>query len=153
VGAAAQPVDHDGLCCKPFLVVDPGMHTAPINRVDSGSAGRFLVTGSGDKTVRVWSAEDGRLQRTIRVPAGRGHLGKIGWKARYFVTATSPRHCWKRSKVSPTGRRLGSGSATLQIWLADRVKKRSNGAQTPTTTIPFERFTNPVTYQVVKPAG
>jgi hypothetical protein len=41
----------------------------------------------------------------------------------------------------------------LQIWLADRVKKLSDGAQTPTTTVPFERFTNPVIYQVGKSPG
>jgi WD40 repeat protein len=76
-GAAAQAVDKDGLYRDPFLVVDPGMHTASIWRLGGDEAGRFLVTGSADKTVRVWSADDGRLQRTIRVPAGPGNLGKI----------------------------------------------------------------------------
>jgi WD40 repeat protein len=73
--AAAQAVDQDGLYRDPFLVVDPGMHTAQIWRLDGDAAGRFLVTGSIDKTVRVWSAEDGRLQRTIRVPTGPGNGG------------------------------------------------------------------------------
>jgi hypothetical protein len=41
----------------------------------------------------------------------------------------------------------------LQIWLAERVKNLTNGAQTPTTAVPFERFTNPVVYQVANPPG
>ena len=44
---------------RPVLVLDPGMHTAPIIRADVDRDGRFVVTGSHDKTVRVWSAEDG----------------------------------------------------------------------------------------------
>src|SRR5690348_8924445 len=63
----AQQVDQDGLYREPFLVVEPGMHNAPINRLDADAAGRFLVTGSDDKTVRVWSAADGKLLRTIRI--------------------------------------------------------------------------------------
>jgi uncharacterized caspase-like protein len=31
----------------------------------------------------------------------------------------------------------------LEIWLSDRVKTLTNGAQTPKTTVPGERFTNP----------
>ena len=66
---------------QPMLVVDPGMHTAPITAVDS--AGRLAVTGSLDKAVRVWSLTDGKLLRTIRMPAGPG-IGKI------YAVAMSP---------------------------------------------------------------
>jgi WD40 repeat protein len=62
---------------QPMLVVDPGMHTAPIKSVDVDAAGRLAVTGSHDKTVRVWSVTDGKLLRTIRMPAGPGDIGKI----------------------------------------------------------------------------
>jgi len=34
------------------------------------------VTGSEDKTVRIWSLADGALARTIRLPAGPGDVGK-----------------------------------------------------------------------------
>ena|SRR6266853_5897214 len=52
---------------QPVLVIDPGMHTAPIKDVGVDVAGRIAVTGSWDKTVRVWSLSDGKLLRTCRL--------------------------------------------------------------------------------------
>jgi WD40 repeat protein len=79
-----SPDDTTGLYDRPVLVVDPGRHTAPINRASVDDAGRFAVTGSDDKTLRVWSLADGALLRTIRVPAGPGDVGKI------YAVAISP---------------------------------------------------------------
>jgi WD40 repeat protein len=62
---------------QPVLVIDPGRHTAPIRDVGVDAAGRIAVTGSWDKTLRVWSLTDGELLRTIRIPAGPGNIGKI----------------------------------------------------------------------------
>jgi WD40 repeat protein len=69
---------------QPTLVVDPGMHTAPIRAAAVDAAGRLAVTGSDDKTVRVWSLTDGKLVRTIRMPAGPGYFGRI------YAVAMSP---------------------------------------------------------------
>jgi Caspase domain/WD domain, G-beta repeat len=69
---------------QPMLVVEPGMHTAPIRAVAVDAAGRLAVTGSDDKTVRVWSLTDGKLLQTIRMPAGPGNIGKI------YAVAISP---------------------------------------------------------------
>src|SRR5262249_51337016 len=69
---------------QPVLIIDPGMHTAPIKDVGVDGAGRLAVTGSWDKTVRVWSLSDGKLLRTIRMPAGSGNVGKI------YAVAMSP---------------------------------------------------------------
>ena len=80
----ANPAAMAQLSEQPVLVVDPGMHTAPIKAVDVDAAGRLAVTGSDDKTVRVWSLTDGKLLRTIRMPAGPGNIGKI------FAVAMSP---------------------------------------------------------------
>jgi WD40 repeat protein len=69
---------------RPVLIIDPGMHVAAIGALDADAAGRFAVTGSADKTVRIWTVADGRLLRTIRIPAGPGNVGKI------FAVAISP---------------------------------------------------------------
>lgn len=80
--AAAAPL---GLYEQPQLVVDPGMHTAPINRADVDEAGTYAVTGSHDKTVQVWSLHPPhRLLTTIRLPAGPGNVGKV------YAVAMSP---------------------------------------------------------------
>jgi WD40 repeat protein len=81
VRAQDQPV---GLYQQPVLTVDPGMHVAPIRIADVDAQGAFAVTGSFDKTVRVWSLDPPRLVATIRIPAGPGHIGKI------FALAISP---------------------------------------------------------------
>ena len=60
-----------------MLRLETGMHTAPILRIDVDRAQRFLVSGSEDKTVRIWEAKTGRPPRTLRVPLGEGNLGKV----------------------------------------------------------------------------
>ena len=61
----------------PTLVADPGVHTGPIRSAAIDRAGRLAVTGSDDKTVRVWSLANGELLKTIRMPAGPGYVGKV----------------------------------------------------------------------------
>jgi WD40 repeat protein len=53
------------------------MHTARIGGIGVDAACRLLATASTDKTVRLWSLPDGRLERTIRLPIGEGDGGKI----------------------------------------------------------------------------
>jgi WD40 repeat protein len=74
---AEDPQASAGLHERPVLVVDPGMHTVQIRRVSADRDGRWAVTGSDDKTVRVWSLADGKLEHTIRLPAGPGYVGTV----------------------------------------------------------------------------
>ena len=83
----------------PILRIETGMHTAMINRIAVDAENRFLVTGSDDKTVRVWELGTGRLIRTIRPPLGEGDEGKI-----YAVA------------ISPDGRTIACGGWTGWDW-------------------------------------
>ncbi len=68
----------------PVLRIDPGEHTATINRISTDAAGRWLLTTSHDKTARVWDLAKGRLLTTLRPPIGTGDEGKL------FAGAMSP---------------------------------------------------------------
>lgn len=54
-----------------FLRIEAGMHTGTIFRIDVDAAGRHLVTGSDDKTVRVWDLRSGQLERVLLPPIGK----------------------------------------------------------------------------------
>ena len=74
---------------EPIPRIETGMHTAMINRVGVDRDCRVLVTGSDDKTARLWALpEQGmgapKLLRVLRVPIGPGNDGKI------FAVALSP---------------------------------------------------------------
>lgn len=83
----------------PILRIDPEMHTAPVRSIAVDSQGRYLVTGSEDKTVRVWDAVTGEHLRTLRPPIGPGSEGKI-----YAVA------------VSPDGSTVACGGRTGKDW-------------------------------------
>ena len=72
-----HPAVAQALYDQPVLVVDPGTHTGRIESVAVDDAGKFAVTGSYDKTVRIWSLASGDLLRTIRLPEGPGYIGRV----------------------------------------------------------------------------
>jgi WD40 repeat protein len=70
---------------EPILRMELGTHNASIFGIAIDSSNRILVTGSEDKTVRVWDISgDVRLLRTLRPPVGEGEQGHI------FAVALSP---------------------------------------------------------------
>lgn len=69
---------------EPQLRIEAGTHTAILKRIGLSADEKLMVTGTYDKTARIWSIPDGRLLRTLRVPIGPGHDGKI------FGVAISP---------------------------------------------------------------
>ena len=79
---------------EPMLRIETGMHTAMVRGVSVDAAGRWLVTASEDKTVRIWdlagSGERGAGSATaspvriLRPSIGAGNEGKL------FAVAISP---------------------------------------------------------------
>jgi len=62
---------------KPILRLETHMHSSVIKRIDVDRNERYLVSGSRDKTVRIWDLSDGRLIRTLRTPMYEGNTGNV----------------------------------------------------------------------------
>ncbi|MGE0008803.1 MAG: WD40 repeat domain-containing protein, partial [Parvibaculaceae bacterium] len=69
---------------EPQLRVEAGMHTAVARHVAVSGDGKLMVSASYDKTIRVWSLPEGKLEKVFRVPIGEGFEGSI------FAIALSP---------------------------------------------------------------
>jgi|GEM_PF-6322930 len=76
LGPAPAPVGTRGPSTATIARIEPGGHTAPIWRIDTDAAERILVTGSDDKTVRLWSLPDGALGSGRRSGEVRGRVDK-----------------------------------------------------------------------------
>lgn len=83
---------------EPILRLETGMHTGPIKRLTVDPTGQTMVTASEDKTLRVWSLNDGRLIKTLRVPIDMANEGRL-WSA----------------ALSPTADWLATGGATKAV--------------------------------------
>jgi WD40 repeat protein len=69
---------------EPQLRVEAGMHTAVARHVAVSGDGKLMVSASYDKTIRLWSLPEGKLEKVFRVPIGEGFEGSI------FAIALSP---------------------------------------------------------------
>ncbi len=97
---------------KPFLRLDTGGHTAAIIRIAVDANAEYLVTGSDDKTARVWRVADGALLQTLRPPIGEGNEGKV------YAVAISP-----DGGVVAVGGYTGTGKEvnSIRLYLFDRA--------------------------------
>jgi WD40 repeat protein len=116
--ARAQQASEE-LPSEPILRIETGLHVSIVRAIDADAKGRFAVTASDDKTVRVWSLPDGHPERVLRLPLGFGDNGK-------------PRAV----AISPDGRTIAVGGFTgiaghYNIYLFDRE-----------TGAPTQRLTN-----------
>jgi WD40 repeat protein len=82
---------------EPQLMIDSGGHQSTINFVAFTNDGKYVVSASGDKVVRVWDITSGKTIRTVQGQIGDGDDGKI------YAAA-----------LSPDGGHLAVGG-----WLAD----------------------------------
>lgn len=110
-GLAQQPVSD-----QPFPALEAGMHTALIWRLALDRDGRYAVTASDDKTVRVWELASGRLLQTLRVPVGPDNEGRL------FAVALSP----DGKRVAVGGWTSRSGVDTT-VYFFDRASGRLLG--------------------------
>ena len=62
---------------QPILRIEAGTHVAPATGFAGDELGRWVVTGSEDKTARIWDTATGRQVRILRPPIGPGEEGKI----------------------------------------------------------------------------
>jgi len=97
---------------EPMLRIDVGQHTARIVSIATDRAGRWLVSVSDDKTVRVWDAATGQMQRVLRPPIGEGSEGKL------YSVAISP-----DGSLVACGGWTGPGANAMSVYLF----LRSNG--------------------------
>lgn len=62
---------------EPQLRLETEGHTARVRGIAVTPDGKLLITGSADKTARLWSLPTGQLVRVIRPPIGTGVFGQV----------------------------------------------------------------------------
>jgi WD40 repeat protein len=97
---------------EPILRLEVGSHNAGIWDIAIDPSNRILVTGSEDKTVRVWDISGrGELLRILRPPVGDGEEGHI------FAVALSP----DAATVACGGRTGSLKQNDVCVYLFDRT--------------------------------
>jgi len=83
----------------PILRLETGMHSAALWAADVDAKSLYLVTGSNDKTVRVWNLASKKLDKILRPPIGDGSEGEI-----------------RAVAISPDGEIVACGGITGKSW-------------------------------------
>ena len=133
---------------RPFLRIEIGMHSAPpIWAIGADADCRLLATGANDKTVRIWSLPDGKLQRVVRVPIGEGDAGKI------FATALSPDGRWLAAGgLDAAFEKLGKHSLTI-VDLSNGSIRRFGAFEDVIGRVAFSRDGRRLAVGLVKTSG
>ena len=115
-------------------------HTRGVNAVAVSPDGRFIVSGSDDKTVKVWDAASGRLLRSLDGHTDRVRAVALSPDGRTIVSGswdhtirawnlTSGESCvlfWNDAAIhslalSGDGQLLACGDRTGRVWIFDVV--------------------------------
>ena len=97
-------------------MIESGLHSNSIRGLSADEAGRWLVTGSVDKTVRIWDAQTGILLGILRPPIGKLSEGVI------IAVAVSP-----DGSTIACGGRTRDSEKSRSIYLFDRESRRMLG--------------------------
>ena len=99
-----------GVSQEHFLRIEMGMHTSRIMSIGIDAQSQFIVTGSEDKTVRLWELSTRRLIRVFRPPIGEGPVGMI------FAVAISP----DGETIACGGMTKGAKETSYSVYFFDR---------------------------------
>ena len=100
--AAEEPLN------MPILRLNTEMHSVGITKIDTDASGKYIVTGSQDKTAKIWDAATGELIRTLRIP-----IGTAANDGQIYAAALSP-----DSKLVAVGGNTGkSWSVNFSIYV------------------------------------
>ncbi|MBO0754855.1 MAG: caspase family protein, partial [Bradyrhizobiaceae bacterium] len=82
VSAATPALPQNLPPTEPILRIETGTHGAPIWSISLDASCRLMVTGSSDKTARLWALPESgtgepKLQQVLRVPIGPADNGKV----------------------------------------------------------------------------
>ena len=116
---------------EPVLRIETGAHLAAITRISADKEGRWIVTGSEDKTVRLWDGRTAQALTVLRPPLGPENIGAV------YAAAISPDG---RSVAMGGNSDFGDGSGHL-MHLFDRAsasvppKSTLTGFEAPLTQL------------------
>ncbi|MBF0379804.1 MAG: caspase family protein [Magnetococcales bacterium] len=116
---------------QPQFVLNPGFHTAQINKISSDAAGNLIATASYDKTLGIWDAKNLQLKKLIRMPTDLYDDGEL------HAVALSP-----DGRTVAVGGRIGSAwdksySIYLFETLSGNMTRRILGLQNIISDIAF----------------
>ena len=105
---ASQTASAQDTPATPVLRIEPGMHSARIIDAAMDQAGDLLVTGSDDKTARIWTLPELHPVRVLRPPIGQEYEGQV------FAVAMTP-----DGKTAAVGGWLHAGQGQFVVDLFD----------------------------------
>jgi WD40 repeat protein len=91
---AAFGEDWSAYSIAPIPRIEISMHSEEIRALAVSGDGKYILTASVDKTARLWRANDGHLERIIRLPFDGGHDQVRTHEGKLYAAAFSPDGRW-----------------------------------------------------------